>query len=135
VIYLVICRSLRRLLVHDHALGMAAYRAGDFQEAIEYFQASRDFFSSHRRLDAWRAFIFGVACRNPYRVIALGNMAYCYGQLGERAKAIALCEEALREQPDYTLVRHLLNLLQAGAAPAAVNPNQTKPDETKPAPT
>jgi tetratricopeptide (TPR) repeat protein len=113
VIYLVICRSLRALLVRDHTRGMAAYRAGNFQEAISHFQASHRFFSAHRRLDSWRSFVFGVASRNPYRVIALGNMAYCHGQLGEGAKAIELYEEVLREAPDHTLAKSMLNLLKA----------------------
>ncbi len=117
VIYLIICRSLRGLLVRDHRRGMKAYRAGRFHEAISHFQASQKFFSAHRQLDAWRSFIFAIASYNPYRVIALGNMASCYAQLGDRAKAIELYEQVLSEVPDHTLAKTSLNVLKSVPQP------------------
>jgi hypothetical protein len=40
-------------------------------------------------------------------------MAYCYGQLGDRAKAIELFERVLHEAPDHTAAQSSLNLLRA----------------------
>jgi tetratricopeptide (TPR) repeat protein len=111
--YLVICRVLRLLLVRDHTRGMQAYRAGRFRDAIIHFEASHRFFSEYPRLDASRSLLFGVASHNPYRLIALGNMAYCYGQVGEGAKAVELYERVLREAPDHAVARASLNLLRA----------------------
>jgi tetratricopeptide (TPR) repeat protein len=118
-IYLVICRALRGVLTRDHARGMRAYRSEKFQEAISHFQASHQFFSEHRQLDAWRSFAFGVASYNPYRVIALGNIAYCYAQLGDKAKAIEIYEQVLREAPDHKVAKASLNMLKA--TPSATN--------------
>jgi len=115
IIYLAVCRLLRWTLVRDHTQGMAAYRAGQFRDAISHFEASHRFFCAHPRLDAWRSLVFGVASKNPYRIIALGNMAYCYGQLGDGPKAIELYEQVLREAPDHTLAKASLNLLRAVA--------------------
>jgi tetratricopeptide (TPR) repeat protein len=113
IVYLIWCRLMRWFLVRDHSEGMRAYRAGRFQDAISHFDASYRFFSTHRRLDAYRALLFGVASQNSYRIIALGNMAYCYGQLGDGAKAIELYERVLQEAPEHAVAKSSLNLLRA----------------------
>ncbi len=111
--YLVFCRLMRWWLVRDHAQGIRAYRGGRFHDAIAHFDASHRFFSAHRRLDACRSLLFGVASQNSYRIIALGNMAYCHGQLGDAARAIDLYERVLQEVPDHAVARSSLNLLRA----------------------
>lgn len=113
IAYLVFCRMMRWWLVRDHAQGIQAYRAGRFQDAIAHFDASHRYFSAHRRLDAWRSLLFGVASQNSYRIIALGNMAYCYGQLGDGARAVELYERVLQEVPDHAVAKSSLNLLRA----------------------
>jgi tetratricopeptide (TPR) repeat protein len=125
IVYLIFCRLMRWSLVRDHTQGMRAYQAGRFQDAIFHFEASHRFFSDHRRLDACRSLLFGVASQNSYRVIALGNMAYCYGQLGDGGKAIELFERVLQEMPEHAVAKSSLNLLRAsvprmGAAQSAV---------------
>jgi tetratricopeptide (TPR) repeat protein len=101
--YLIFCRTTRTLLTRAHIRGIKAYRAQRFEDAITHFQASYEFFSSHRKLDAWRSLLLGVASPNPYRIIALCNMAYCYTQVNDGAKAIALYEQALQESPGCML--------------------------------
>lgn len=113
LIYLIICRSLRAIFVRDHKLGILEYRAGHFEAAITHFEASHRFFAAHRWLDRWRSPLMGVASWNPYRVIALANMAYCHAQLGDGAKAIELFEAVLREVPDHTVAKASLNMLRA----------------------
>jgi len=113
LVYLVFCRSMRAIFARDHKNGMRAYRAQKFQEAISHFEASYRFFSTHRRLDAWRSLLFGVASPNPYRVIALCNMAYCYSQAGDGQQAIKLYEQALQEKPDCVLAKASLNMLRS----------------------
>lgn len=111
--YLVFCRVMRAKFVRDHKNGMRAYHAQKFQDAISHFDASYRFFSAHRRLDAWRSLLFGVAGPNPYRVIALCNMAYCYSQTGDGQQAIKLYEQALHEKPDCALAKASLNMLRS----------------------
>jgi tetratricopeptide (TPR) repeat protein len=123
--YLAFCRALRTLLARDHAQGMSAYRSGRFEDAIRHFAASHAFFSKHRRMDRWRWLLFGVASPNPYRALALGNMGYCYGQMGEGRKAIELYEQALRESPGYTMAHAALRMLRAGQAKDDVVPAAT----------
>jgi hypothetical protein len=112
--YLVFCVLLRLTFARDHSRGMAAYRAGQFQDAIAHFEASRRFFSAHPHVDACRSLLFGAASMNAYRTIALGNMAYCYGQLGDGPKAIGLLyEQLLREVPDHAVAKAEVNMLRA----------------------
>ncbi len=115
--YLVFCRAMRWILVRDHTLGIRQYRIGHFQESIAHFEASHRFFSAHPRIDAYRSLLFGVASRNSYRVIALSNMAYCYGQLGERDRAIQLFEEVLQLSPGHAVAESTLNLMRAPVTP------------------
>ena len=64
-------------------------------------------------VDALRGLLLGVGSRNSYRIIALGNMAYCHGQLGDGGRAIELYEQVLREVPDHVLAEASLNMLRA----------------------
>ncbi len=113
LIYLLFCRAMRARFARDHKNGMRAYRAQKFEDAISHFEASYRFFSTHRRLDKWRSLLFGVAGPNPYRVLALCNMAYCYSQVGKGQQAIKLYEEALHEQPDCAVATASLNMLRS----------------------
>src|SRR5437016_4356427 len=46
--YLLFCRVMRSWLTRDHILGMKAYQAQHFDEAILHFDNSHQFFSAHR---------------------------------------------------------------------------------------
>ena len=114
--YAVFCRVMRSLLTRDQALGMKAYQAQHFDDAILHFDNSYRFFSAHRKLDAWRSLIFGVASRDSYRIIALCNKAYCYGQTARGLVAMELYEQVLNEDPNCMLARASLTMLRAGSA-------------------
>ena len=111
--YLVLCRLSRAAFLRDHYSGIAAYRAERFADAIKHFEASRAFFLQHPRVDSFRSLLFGVAAPNPFRIVALCNMAYCYSQLGDGARAVSLYEQALSEFPDCALARASLNMLRS----------------------
>jgi tetratricopeptide (TPR) repeat protein len=111
--YFIFCRVMRAKFVRDHRSGMRAYQAQRFQEAISHFEASYQFFATHRQLDTWRSLLFGVASPNTYRVIALCNMAYCYSQAGDGQRAIKFYEQALHEEPGCALARASLNMLRS----------------------
>ena len=114
--YLIFCRVMRSVLTRDHILGMRAYQAQHFDDAILHFDNSYRFFSAHRKLDAWRSLLFGVASRNSYRIIALCNKAYCYGQTAHGPEAMMLYEQVLNEDPKCMLAQTSLTMLRAGSA-------------------
>lgn len=111
--YLIFCRTMRAKFLRDHRNGMRAYHAQRFRDAISHFEASYRFFSTRRGLDRWRSLLFGVANLNPYRVVALCNMAYCYSQAGDGQQAMKLYEQALREEPGCALAKASLNMLRS----------------------
>ena len=116
--YLICCRVMRSWLTRDHILGMKAYQAQHFDEAIVHFDNSYRFFSAHRKVDAWRSMLFGVASRNPYRTIALLNKAYCCAQTQRGQEAIELYERVLIEDPDCKLAQASLTMLRSGIGAA-----------------
>lgn len=116
LVYLVFCRAMRLRFVREHRKGMRAYHSRRFQDAISHFEASYRFFSVHRRLDTWRSLLFGVASPNSYRVIALCNMAYCWSQVGDGQRAVALYEQALQEAPGCMLASASLNMLRSASS-------------------
>lgn len=111
--YFLLCRLMRGFFARDYIAGLKAYRAQQFETAIDHFKASHDFFTAHRGLDSWRSLLFGASSPNPYRIMSLSSAAYCYSQIGEGHKAIELHEQILREAPDCTLARVSLNMLQS----------------------
>jgi tetratricopeptide (TPR) repeat protein len=113
--YLIFCRIMRSIFTRDHIAGMKAYRAKQFENAISHFEASRRFFITHKKLDAYRFLLFGVTSPNPYRIIALCNAAFCYTQLGQGKKAMKIFEQVLLEAPDYTSARASLTMLQSSS--------------------
>ncbi len=123
VVYGIFCRVMRAKFARDHKQGMRAYHAQKFQEAIANFEASYEFFSAHRKMDAWRSLLFGVAGPNPYRIIALCNMAYCYSQLGNGQQAIKLYEKTLQDEPDCAIARSSLNMLRSVAPASNAGPS------------
>jgi hypothetical protein len=114
--YLIFCRLMRARFLRDHKEGMKAYRSQRFQDAISHFEAGYRFFSVHRNLDTWRSLLFGVVGPNPYRVIALCNMAYCWSQAGDGQRAITLYEQALQEEPDCALAKASLSMLRSASS-------------------
>jgi tetratricopeptide (TPR) repeat protein len=113
LIYLIICRLMRSKYTREFSAGVRAYKSERFDDAIRHFEASRVFFLAHPQIDRWRSLLLGVASRHPYRVIALGNMAFCYGQIGQGKRAIELYEQALQECPDYKLAKASLGMLRS----------------------
>ncbi len=131
--YLIFCRLMRLMLTRDHIAGMRAYQAQHFDDAILHFDNSYRFFSEHCKLDAWRSLLLGVASRNPYRIIALCNMAYCYGQTARGQEGMKLYKQVLDEDPDCTLAQTSLAMLRAGSGgsndpPAPNTPLQVSRD-------
>jgi len=118
LVYLIFCRLMRSWLTRDHILGMKAYHAQHFDEAILHFENSYGFFSAHHKVDAWRSMLFGVASRNPYRTIALMNKAYCCGQTQRGQEAIELYERVLNEDPECKLAQASLTMLRSGIGAA-----------------
>jgi hypothetical protein len=113
LVYLLFCRTMRFCFARQHRLGIKAYRARQFERAIGHYELSYAGFCRHPFVDRYRSLLLGSASALSYRVIALCNIAFCYAQLDDGAKAVTYYETALREDPECTLAQVSLRMLQS----------------------
>lgn len=93
----------RRLIARDQIRGMKLLHKGEHQEALACFERSYDFFSEREWIDRFRAFTMMTPTALCYREMALCNIAYCHGQMGEGAKLKATLRRTLDEFPENPL--------------------------------
>jgi len=113
VAYLALSLLLRRLVAHQQRRGMRLLQMEQFAEAIPQFQASYDFFTKHQWIDRWRYVVLLSSSRITFREMALVNMAFCFGQMGDGKMARELYEKTLREFPDSKMASSALRMLNA----------------------
>lgn len=110
--------GVRRLLVGQHRRGVSLVRAEQFGEAITHFEASYGFLSRHAWIDRWRCLTLLSASAISYREMALCNIAFCYGQVGDGRSCKSYYERALSEFPESGLAQASLNIILAAEASA-----------------
>lgn len=111
LLYWALSFSLKGLVARWQGKGMRLIKRGNYEEAIECFQRSYDYFERYRWVDKFR-FITLLSCsRVSYREMALCNIAFCYGQLGEGEKAVRWYQKTLEQFPDSMIARMNLNVL------------------------
>lgn len=113
VTYLALSFTLRNTLTKQHRMGMRSVLKGQFQEAIPYFQKSYDFFTNNEWLDKYRYLTILSSSKISFKEMALVNIAYCYGQMGDGTRCRAFYEKALIEFPDSAIAATALNMLDA----------------------
>ncbi len=104
---------VRYTITRHHVKGLQLVKAQRFSDAAVAFQKSLDFFEGHPNLDKWRSVIFLSPGKYSYREMALLNLGYVYGQIGEGDKAEQCYKKALEMNPRNDAARAALNLLNA----------------------
>lgn len=113
LIYLAYSFAVRNLLTKSHRKGIYLSKAGKFADAIPEFDASYEFFTSHLWVDRWRFLTMLSSSATSYREMALCNIGFCYGQIGDGRKSKEYYERALQEFPNSVLAIAALNIIQA----------------------
>lgn len=85
----------------------------NFNEAIAEFQKSYDYFSKNDWVDKYRFLTVLNSNKMSYREMALNNIAFCYGQLGDGENAKRYYQKALDEYPESGLAKAGLNMLNS----------------------
>ena len=111
--YLLLSQVLRRTLTREHRRGIIKVKQERFKEAIPHFQHSYDFFSSKSWIDTFRFFTVLSSSRMSYREMALNNMAFCYGQMGEGKLAKEYYQRTLEEFPNNGMAKAALRLINS----------------------
>lgn len=113
ITYLVISYLLRNVVAGKHRKGMQQVKANNFQQAIPLFEESLAYFQNNEWIDKYRYLTLLSSSKMSYKEMALVNIAFCYGQLGEGEKAREYYNEALKENPNNGMAIAALKLLDS----------------------
>ncbi len=113
LIYLLASFILRRLIPRNHRKGIRCFSSGDYPLAIREFEKSYEFFTRHSWIDRYRYVVVLTSSRASYREMALLNIAYCYGQMGQGEKAKGYYRKTLEEFPESEMAKSALRMLNS----------------------
>ena len=111
-IYLVYSQTVRWLVGQNIIRGYFLLKKGAYPEAIEAYEKGYEFFTRHPWLDEYRYLLLLRPSAYSYREVALCNVAFAYGQMGEGNKAIEGYRRVLSEFPDCPLAKSSLRLAE-----------------------
>ena len=111
IVYVAALFSLRWLVAFHHRMGMRNYKKGNFEKAMGYFEKSHDFFRRHPWIDKYRYITLLSSTRISYREMALLNIAFCHGQIGNGRESKEFYESALAEFPDSEIAKAALRMI------------------------
>ena len=111
VAYLAAFVFLRWMVAAHHRRGMGLVKKQAFERAIEEFAKSLRFFEAHPWVDRYRYVTLLSSSRMSYREMALLNIAFCHGQIGNGRESKDWYEKALAAFPDSELAKSALRML------------------------
>lgn len=112
-VYLVYSIGSRQLVPRHHRAGVALVKQQRFEEAIPKFQESLRFFDRYSWIDRFRSVVLMSPSAAGYREMALANIAFCYGQMGEGRQSRHYYEKCLERFPDSGLAKAAIRMLDA----------------------
>ena len=111
--YLAYSIGSRQLIARAHRAGVRLVKQQRFADAIPTFQESFDFFERHPWVDRFRSLILMSASAASYREMALANIAFCYGQLGNGEQCRTYYQKCLERFPGSGLATAALRMLDS----------------------
>ena len=111
ITYLIISFSLRHFVPKSHREGMKLTKEHKFENAIESYKNSYNFFTEYNWIDKYRFITLLSSSKMNYREMALCNIAFCYSQIGNGLKAIEYYKKTLIEFPENSLAKVGLKML------------------------
>ncbi|MGB3495117.1 MAG: tetratricopeptide repeat protein [Elainellaceae cyanobacterium] len=108
LVYIVYSQSSRRLLAAKHRLGIREAGRKNYDQSIQYFRESVEFFSNHSWLDNYRAVFLMSPSAWTYREMGLLNIAVNYAAQGEVGRAKETLADLLQEFPENDYAQQYL---------------------------
>ena len=102
-----------QLVARHHRTGIRLMRARRLEPAIAAFQRSLAFFERYPWLDRYRAVVLLSPSRMCYREMALVNIAFAWGQLGNGVLMKQAYERAHAEYPENPIALAALQQIAA----------------------
>ena len=115
VFWLLFVFLLRRCFSGAFRRGIRLVKKGEFAAAVPEFRKTYDDMSARPWIDRHRWLFLSSASEWTYRELALTNMAFCYGQMGEGTRMREYYERTLAEFPGNTLAVMSLKMLDAAS--------------------
>jgi tetratricopeptide (TPR) repeat protein len=112
--YLAISFLLRYIIPHYHRSGINLVKQKNYNDAIPYFIKSYDFFNKYAWIDKYRYITLLSSSLMCYKEMALNNIGFCYGQIGEGQLSEEYYLRTIKEYPDNELAKAALNLINVG---------------------
>ena len=110
-IYLAYSIGSRQIIASAHRTGIRLSKQGKFQEAIPQYERSYQFFTKHKWIDRFRCLVLMSPSAISYREMALLNIAFCHGQLGNADLAKEYYQKTLQEFPDSGMAKASLKMI------------------------
>ena len=111
--YLIYSFSSRKLIPHAHRRGVRLSQTQQFEDAIHAHEESYEFFTRHSWLDRYRAITMMSPSAMSFREMALINIAFAYGQIGNGNKAKEYYQRAYEEFPDSGMAIAALKMIES----------------------
>ncbi len=111
--FLVIALILRKLIAKEHQNGIVKVKHEQFKDAILHFETSYNYFKQHNWIDKYRFLTLFSASKISYKEMALVNIAFCYGQIGEGKLSKSYYQKAIDEFPESKIAKTGLNFLNS----------------------
>jgi hypothetical protein len=118
--YLAYSIGSRQLFTRPHRAGVRLVKQQRFEDAIPKFRESFDFFERHPWVDRFRSLVLMSPSAASYREMALANIAFCYGQLGDGEQCRSYYRMCLDRFPGSGLATAALRMLDS-ASPTVVS--------------
>ncbi len=97
--------SLKATISKAQRAGLKKLKKEDYKNAISDYKRSYEFFKRHDWIDNYRFLTLLCFSRISYKEMALNNIAFCYGQIGQGDKSIEYYEKTLEEFPDSAMAK------------------------------
>lgn len=111
--YLTLSMSLRYFIPKNHRKGIQLTKINQFEKAISEYEKSYEFFTKNDWIDKYRFITLLSSSKMNYREMALCNIAFCYSQIGNGAKAIEFYQKTLVEFPKNGIAHSALKMLNS----------------------
>jgi tetratricopeptide (TPR) repeat protein len=103
----------RKLIAKNHRKGIRYFKEKNYEAAIQEFEKSYEYFKKYKWIDKYRVFTLFSGSSISYSEMALLNIAFCSGQIGNGKKSKETYEKVLLEFPDNEIAKSTLRLLQS----------------------
>lgn len=101
--YLLFSYSLRVFVPKSHRKGIKLMKEKKFEIAILNFENSYNFFVKNNWIDKYRYLTLLSSSKMTYREMALCNIAFCYGQIGNGKMMKEYYKKTLVEFPENSI--------------------------------